>query len=247
MGNLKVIVSSFSPNDDPNPATFVFNTIRVGFPTADIKVFWTGKSREVEDSVYDYCKDLKMEFIKLPHNTTNDQIANEVFKKEKGKIVLCDSDIRFWSCVENYNTSGSFLAGRFIPQHNCPFIKLEVAARIHPSLLFIDNVSELRKYFHKPTSRFVPVDYCSPRLVVEGGHTIFHDSFTELYNRFGARHFNEEMLDKYDHLFASSFCDDVAKVIPGFNMVHKEAYRNPESIRGIWKEQEQYFERISCV
>lgn len=235
-----VVITAYGVEGNLRPATLVFDTLRVGFPSASVIYVWTG-ALPVPIEVCNLCKIVGCKLITSP-GSTNDIVAKWCVEQLKGEVVLCDADIVFWDNVEVYESGASVIAGRLIPKHKCEYTKLVTEERLHPSLFFIKDAQGLNALLPK-SYKFVPCNPFSPiRLPVNGVDT-FYDTLSILYHYLGGDSFQEPMLNCYDHLFCSSFVDEVSTKIPGLSETHKAIYDNPQLAKGMWKKQEEYFQR----
>lgn len=243
---MTVLLSCFS-DTNPRTATLVFDTLRVGFPAADVRCYWTGNNKDTEQVVKELCSRDGVKFEACEPYTTNDQIFNTVLPTLSGKVVLLDSDVVFWNEVESYEPE-QLLSGRLIPRHFCSYVKMITEPRLHPSLLFINDVQELVRTMRSVSnSRFVPNDLISPVTVAVADSGLrFYDTMANMYGFIGGEAFKEDMLNHYDHLFCSSCAEDVSKSDPKFRdlqLVHNAVYSNPTCARGLWKVQEEYYNK----
>jgi hypothetical protein len=234
---MKTVVVSAYAKENMRTATLVFDTLRIGFPDAKIIVVWTGEN-PVPIEMINLCNICRCELI-VSSGTTNDQVAAWVVSNIEGEVVLCDSDIIFWQSVENF-VPEHIVAGRYIPTHLCQYTGMLTEERLHPSLFFIKDTRTLKSMLPKP-QRFMPVTPFTPTRLCVGGVERFFDTLAVLYSYIGGEPFDHLMLNKYDHLFCSSFVSEVDKLIPGLHKAHEEIYKNPSIAKGIWEVQESYF------
>lgn len=238
-----VIISAFA-DEDIRTATLVFQTIRVGFPWSDIVCEYTGNPKHLPE-IRSLCSKYDVTCATShPFKTTNDIIISDRIQHHNGEVVFIDSDMIFWESVEDFKPS-RLISGRVIPQYVCPYTKMTNIARVHPSFLWVKNCHFLRVQTTSPvSSRFVPNNIIKPAVVFDGGRWIFYDTCASLSNILGAQSFTEDMLNKYDHLFASTFVKEVAKEtveLLHLPSLHNSIYNNPQLAKGMWKEQDKYF------
>src|SRR5436190_20563730 len=82
-------------------ATLVFDTIRVGFPTADISCYYLGDFKEVRDEVVDKCLKNDIKLIDGEyHFKYNGEVIEKLVRDETKDFVVVDSDVIFWSSME---------------------------------------------------------------------------------------------------------------------------------------------------
>lgn len=234
-----VVISCYGVVGNMRPATLVFDTLRVGFPTASVIVVWTG-ALPIPVEICNLCSVLNCK-LNFAEGWSHQNVVKWALNNLSGEVVLCDSDVIFWESVEDF-TSMQMLAGRLIPQHRCEYLGLITEARLHPSLMFINTIEDFRNKLPELPKQ-VPFDAIAPFTVMQGSNLIFHDTMTNAYDLFGGQVFDEIMLNKYDHLFCSSFVDDVDKKIAGLRATHQMVYSNPQLAKGMWKQQDEYFKR----
>jgi len=252
---MKVFITTHSTVVDPRPASFVFNTIRVGFPNAEVICYWNGGLLSVRDFVEEKCKETNCRFVnnnwlEYKHGQKPADVFNRLIEEERGQIVFLDPDVIFWNEVESFETN-SLIAGRYIPQYVCPYTHITNRSRIHPSLFFIRDTEELVEALPKAQSRHTPIDYCAQAVLFNNVTPIFYDTLANLSHApVSKEYFEESMLDRYDHMFCSSFVDEVAASTPELKHLpelHKQFYNNPSLMKGIWKQQEEYFKKHASV
>ena len=129
----------------------VFETLRVGFPTAEVTVYWKGLDKSPEwKAVGDACQKAEVQhFLSIPEVSHADWIAR-VVEESQGPFYLCDTDMVFWKSFEGFSFGEAPLAGRFIPQFFDKFTQCATRPRLHTALLYIDParvISETEKYF----------------------------------------------------------------------------------------------------
>jgi hypothetical protein len=233
------------------PATLlVFDTIRVGFPTARImvrcnpnkNVDWTElheAAKRVNASVY-----LPYEFMQ--HHTwieTKVRVGAEPFW-------ICDTDIVLHNAVETW-TFDAPIAGRWIPEFVDAFTRRITHGRLHTSLLWmnpvmirngirtIDALSE-RHPCKTPISYFAPVLHSHRENCGLVRHYLY-DTCAQLYHCIGGQKFNDQQNAAFDHLHAGTYSDLAEEAIPGISEKHRAVFANPELLNGAFRHQEKYF------
>jgi len=241
---------------DPRAAALVFKTLRVGFPTAPVRVWLNGVSQEVDDAVCDEAID--MDAAACDAQTENPlTIKDTSYKMSHGEwmgkvvregdpVVFVDTDMIFTSRVEDWSFDTG-LAGRLIPSFRCPFTKCLTQPRIHTSLLFVDPDKLKREYaataFANAFTRFSPLVDLWRAVVIPPDH--FYDTAALAYTLVGGTPLTPAQLDSYDHLNAGTWVNELAPTIHDADLkaFHELAYANPAAIRGCWRNQNDWYSR----
>lgn len=234
--NVKLLSTCNDPELLP-AAILVFDTIRIGFPTAHIHVFGNNGFRpEVAFDQFTECNYLHHQWIEM------------LVESEQSPFYICDTDVIFWQDFESHRFKRP-LAGRLLPQYFDRFTKANTMPRFHTSLMYIDPVSVRRELeavtqWIRPT-RFNPVvnPYYPLQIPALNGD-IFYDTCSLLFHAIGGQAFTELHLDCYDHLSAATWIKELAVAYPEFNWPerHKEFYKDPKSAKGVWRQQQAFYE-----
>jgi hypothetical protein len=237
--------------------TLVFDSLRVGFPTAHISVQINGElnSQHIhQKSIWDG----KINSVKVIPQTTHARWIRETLEKSESSFWLCDTDMVFWSSMEDFSFDGHWLAGRYIPQFLDDFTKCITRPRLHTSLLYFDPVlikAKLEEYQDQfPQTQFNPcMDLIAPQYGTvrdKQGETTnyFYDVVSGLYNAIGGTPFTEPQLNSYDHLNFGTFSDIVAPHYKGerWRETHFAIFENPELAKGIWQSQDEWYAKRAC-
>ena len=224
----------------------VFKTLRTGFPNARIEVYDNGSHPEVRAQVERAAANVGASFMAIKPCHFGLHLRWVLLEREHdgGPLVLLDPDVALWQDVEGWDFGDALMAGRLMPGFGKPGVA-SVASRLHPSHLWIPNVSTLRDEL---ASR-VPagVDFESGSKPGAGG-LVFWDTLAALYDALSDRcvSFDTPNLDAYDHLFFGSHmpifdCGDGAELAP-FREAHRAAAMGDlPALRGLWRRQEAFF------
>lgn len=263
MSELKVIVPAACFNRDQlDAATFVFRTIRVGFPTAEIVLVIGNTTPELRQEIIDAAKSHDVD------PTCNDEFATrplfDVYESfiqtENGRFFYCDTDIVFWDSIEARlrDFTRASMAGRFIPKFYDNFTRCVTMPRVHNCLLYVDPYRlrrEMREFYDSlpPDTYYTPrPDLVRPTFVsavqeLDGYNkrtNYFYDTWAMAYNALpGATKFSESIDALFDHLN----CGSIAHVIgPSYGIdlagQHRYLMQNPERFRGYWRKQRERYE-----
>lgn len=249
--NTKVMVLATCRNPDLFKATtLVFDTIRVGFPDADILVFDNANSELHRSELRECCKKAKTKFVHLQHRTIHHQWIEDIVTAAMGEeksepFWFCDTDIVFWDEITFRGANpGVAIAGRYIPSfQDVNFTRCWTHERLHPSLLYV-NPKVLKEKLDEFIKGFPPTPF-NP--LVNLFHPIhlppdeFHDTCGLLHRAVGGHRFSEQVLDRYDHLFCGTISDMVKGDDGKMTDRHLAMMADPMSMRGLWKHQDNYF------
>jgi hypothetical protein len=223
----------------------VFKTLRTGFPTADIEVFDNGSHPEVRDQIMAEAQRVGASFTGIkPQRWVDHYKWLLLERKPEGRpLVILDPDVIFWASVEDWSSPGALMAGRRMSRINAgPIVQ---HARLHPSLLWIQDVEQLRLAMGTQGESLI-----SPCLGSFEGELHFWDTFSRLYEEMvhWCMSFTPEHLGCFDHLFFGSHLPVVAAQCSGDMDVIGRAHvmastGNYEALKGIWREQDAYFAR----
>ena len=236
---MKVIILTFCDDIDLIYGTLlVFNTLRVGFPTAEVLVFDNGSSPDALPLIEAAALNAGCEFISMPRTPFVDFYKWALLEQvEFNSIVLLDPDVIFWKNVEQTPAIGLF-SGRLIP----PMVSQNVTAvaRIHPSFIKIPDVGALRQALQNTRSSVVDQLFASMN-----GKEYFWDTLAMLHHVVPGTPFTDDQLDCYDHLFFGCHFPSIKSTLPKNSAIergHIAAVAGDfEAIRGIWRGQEKDF------
>lgn len=219
-----------------------FKTVRTGFSTADIEVYDNGSHPDVRDQVMAECARIGATFTGIKPQSWVDHYKWLLLeRKPDGRpLVILDPDVIFWESVEDWSFPGTLMAGRRMRRINAR--RIVQHARLHPSLLWIQDVRELRKAMGSH-----PETLIAPTLTAIDGELHFWDTFSRLYEELVHWHcgFGPERLDCFDHLFFGSHLPIIAAEAKDLDVIgwgHVMASTgNLEALRGIWRKQDLFF------
>lgn len=243
--------------------TLCFDTLRVGFPTADIEIHINNigsmKSR----------LDAKERAFKIPGKVSVQMLVRnehhaEWIKREvlysmatSETLIILDADTIFWKSVEDWEfPTTTVLAGYFVPRIWNDFAKCISVPRIHTSMMWFPNPRALRSMIEKiypwanmPNGDYCPCDPFMPATRFINSQPYFWDSCANLYQMLAPgvlSHFTDEHLAAFDHINSASFYDVMSKRIDrpeGFKFVHNELVKTPEQLRNLWPQVNAYYKQ----
>lgn len=224
-----------------------FDTLRTGFPTAEVEVWDNGSCQEVLSAIEKQAKSVGARFQAMSNRHYAEHLRWVLLEREHPAgvpLVLCDPDVIFWNCVEDWDFDGALFAGRLMPlMANGGTTCLP---RLHPSLLFIPDVDALRREVRSIASRSFAWDPVGPFTAHLSGKAYFWDTLGNLYQALGhqSKAFTEQELNCYDHLFFGSHLGVMGAsadrdMVEFFTEVHRRAAQGDhEALRGIWRLQQ---------
>lgn len=236
--------------------TLCFETLRVGFPTAEIHVYTNGDMcNQIRVDVYTKAKkcipDVRYHAASMNwhHADWIEQVLQE-HDALSGPCVIVDPDTIFWKSCEDWSFETP-IAGYYVPLMWNDFAQCVSFERLHTSFLWIQDTFKLFKAIRdsypnaeKETGEYCPVNPFMPRVQFIKGTPFFWDSTAALYNMIGGTHFSEEHLACYEHLNSASFYKVMHERLEnrqGFEFLHKHLVKTPEQLRGLWNIVHPYY------
>lgn len=235
-------------------ATCVFETLRVGFPTADVTVHINRATEAPEHTLAEsgaeqLAQQTKCEVRWLKHTIHHEWIAS-LIRTQQGPFWICDTDVIFYRSVEGWLIPpGTPLFGALIPEFHDEFTNTITRSRLHTSLLWIDP-SELKEesqaWLSKhPNTPFNPaINLVFPVMVPLNGKTYFYDTMALAWHAIGGQAFTAANKDDYFHFHFGTLGDVVLPRLTNREAMEKarlDILVNPEKGRGVWRAQEEYF------
>lgn len=245
----KVFILATCRNEALLPmTTLVFDTLRTGFPTAEVHVHGNALDEPAKLAVKAQCKRTRARFFDHPA-TIHHLFVEHLCLTETEPFVLLDTDIILFEPVEHWTFEES-LAGWRIPEFNDEFTGARTRARLHTSLLFVDpvmlraDIAAWRQQF--PVTVFNPTaNLFHPLCLPFRGGGYFYDTAAFLYQAVGGTAFSDRQLDAFCHFHFGTIPDVVLpRLKDGAAMMQARAavLQNPVLGRGLWREQLRYYE-----
>ncbi len=251
-----LILLTVPPGHSYHNCTMVLDTIRVGFPTAEIEVY-------VNPPYEPHLRDLSQRadkagayiFFNFKNTTHYDWIDASRTISGDDTLVYVDGDIVFFSSVEDVVLLEP-IAGMFIPSHLSDYSNSLYMSRLHTCLLYIRSPRELDSLIRYRNPRagcnvqFEPYlihNLISPSYEYINGKPIYYDTCSKLYHAISGQHLPEDVLDRFEHLNSASFYDAMFPLFTteearsGFVASHSLAETNPQGARGLRRGQEVYY------
>lgn len=246
--------------DDPSTlygATLTFNTLRVGFPHADVHVVDNASHPDTRPAIRQAAEQAGGTFTQLEQRIEHaDFVRGLLFgQTEYNNVVLLDPDLLFWREVEHWKFDGALMAGRLIPTFQDSYCGSLTHARLHTSFLWLPDLVALRAKLAEAITPHTAqqvlgyeFDPIRPVILPSPEVWVRWDTAASLYHaiKSDCHAFTDNELDSYDHLFCGSHLETVSDLLPTdeaarFRETHKLAVNNPRALKGIWREQQRYF------
>jgi len=234
-------------------STLIFDTIRTGFPTAEVVVCDNSSLPEARSEIKRLAEREACKFIQIENEISHWEFLTKIIFNAKGTIVFLDPDVIFWENCEQWEFN-SLMAGRYLPTFNDPYTKTMTLERLHTSFLWIPSAENLTAKVYESVLNnfdFMPI---KPFSFLFGEELYWYDTLGSLYSLYknDCHNFTEYELSSYDHLFVGSHSD---RVIPHLPEKYQEmiktsnelAVRDPQKLKGLWKQQEEFFNEMEII
>lgn len=243
------ILVTFRPGQE-SFSFLVFQTLRVGFPTADITVYLNGADPINDDvkkahAMAEECKCA----IAYVEKTIHHKWIYGLLEAADGPFWICDTDMIFYSSVEGWQFDNAPLAGALIPEFNDEFTKAITMSRLHTSLLYI-NPPSMKEQFMVWRSKLTLTEFnpmiglIDPIMVPKDGRTYFYDTMSLAWHALGGLPFTPAQKDAYFHFHFGTLGDLVLPHLTNrdaMSAARLDIFLEPEKGRGLWRAQEEYF------
>ncbi len=238
-------------------ATLVFDSLRTGFPNAEVIVFDNGNSDDHKAAIREKVKEVGGTWVRMPERVIHHQwiegITEKMMDERQEPFYFLDTDVVFWENFEQWGFDKKIpLAGRYIPRFADDFTLCDTVERLHTSLLWV-NPDAVRKQLIEFKRRFPVSDFNPLANLYYPLHVppdTFYDTCSMLYQAVGGQPFTRTQLNCYDHLFCGTISDIVGPHLNdgGMQARHQDYFKDPTSMRGIWKKQDEYYRaKAKCL
>lgn len=255
---MKLHIISHCKDLDLLPAALlVLDTIRVGFPDADIIVhpMIDGLSG-AEQAKYYGALGLKLTAAKATMvddswvlgDPSHDEWISDLVDSEDEPFFICDSDVVFFDRVPAEWSKMGALGGEVQPPFHDPFSGAIHVERFHTALMFINPervraaIEEWRAQF--PQHELLPLADPFAPIIIPGafGQDLFYDTCTMLFRMVENRmHWRGE--DVFAHLQCGTWAKEAGSVIPGLREIHAAVFADPAKARDLRRVQAEFYER----
>lgn len=188
----------------------VFKSIRVGFPTANIKVCGNCLDEVAGRLVEQAAFSVGARFDNFPEVAHGVWIESLLYH-EREQFWICDTDVTFHKPVEHWFVeSKELFAGRYEPEFYEPWTQSQHVARLHPSLMWF-NPGMLRaairvwpggnnEFLHTVEKNLIRWSFVPVR-----GGLFFYDTCSGLHHALGGKPFDKEQNDCFSHRFCGTY------------------------------------------
>lgn len=243
--SVKILATCRSP-DLARMTTLVFETLRIGFPTANVTVYVNGDCRKNCPEIDSVCIQHKCQ-VKDDTTISHEWIRN-LLACEKSPFFTLDTDVIFYENFENF-TFEQAIAGFRVPEWQDEFSGCITRSRLHPSLMYFDpeqvEVKKQAMWSVCPDTPFTPRAVAvNPIIIPLNGRLYFHDTCSLLYHLIGGQPFTDDQKEAYFHFNFGTIPDLVLpRLANGKEMLEarKQVLENPQLGRGMWRAQEAYY------
>lgn len=228
-------------------ATLVFETIRIGFPTASLHVYINQTDKDSTLTIEAQCERVGASVAHC--DTIHHLWIESLVMTETEPFIICDTDIVFYEKVEDWQFATP-LAGALSPE----WVDAKGTvhrSRLHGSFLFIDPAPIKAFLFLKdylnPTALapfMPPANPFHPVVVPHGKTLFFYDTCSVLYHLIGGTQFTAKQKDAFFHFAFGTIPDLCLPLLDGQyeiedrrNWVLEDTSRG----KGLWREQEEYY------
>lgn len=239
--------------------TIVLDSIRIGFPTADIHIHVNHPCHIQVADIPNRIRELHARCTYLPRTVTHfDWITNLLRDESDEALVLLDGDVIFWRSVEDFPMT-SVLNGAACPAHFSPFYNAYCFSRLHTSLLFVSSPNDFRRAVVKawPPKRAISRDpqtkpwfsqeLIAPHYTWINQKPLVYDTMSSAFQCIGGRVFSDAELDCFEHLNSAAFFNIVQSHVLDeterrqFLEIHSAAETKPQSVKGCWRLMQDFY------
>lgn len=230
-------------------STLVFNSLRVGFPSARVHVVDNASHPLVRPTIEKLALGCGATFREVKNPVSHPAFLDWALSTDVDEpAVFVDPDITFWRSVEAWQIDG-LMAGRLIPAFDCPYTGCVTQPRLHTSFLWVPSPRRLLEEIAAIRATYPEFDPFGQRMFPLDGRWIRFDTASAAYMAMPRRMqaFGPEELDAYDHLFAGSNLNLVGEKLDEqflrvMSKADEYARTNGSVPRGIWRQQQEWFE-----
>ena len=226
----------------------VFDTLRIGFPTARVEVVDNGSHADMVPRIRAAAESVGASFEARSRIHYADHWRDNLFSREwpdsGAPVVFVDPDCVFWSNCESWDFGDALLAGRLIPEIPAGPGRVDMR-RLHPSHLWVPSITRFRAEFAMlPTEAGGRWDCIGPATESEGRVMRRFNTLAPLFHalRAGCAAFDESQLDAFDHLHMGSHLTTTHGHWDALADAHRAAAEGDiGSLRGLWRRQNESF------
>jgi len=243
-------------NIDLLPSTLlVFQTLRVGFPTARVEVVpnLPGALRPDDHEMAVDCitmaaKDVGAVVHERNH-TRHDLWLEQRILMEMKPFVICDTDMVFHASMEDIPCQRP-MVGPWEPEHVNPVTGMRHHARLHTCCMYLDPAA-IRETLRTVIAERLPkqpwmIEWNPVRGAVRMNHapeTVdeFWDTTAQLLPVIQHDLLSREQCERFTHLHAGTWRDQAEAGLPGLNAVHRAAIAGTLDFKSVREAQAAWY------
>jgi hypothetical protein len=229
-------------------ALLVFRTLRVGFPSAQVKVWGNGLNDWNAAVIAHAADQCGAEFRNL-EPTSHDAWIESLMEESLAPFWICDTDMVFWEPVEQWFSVTTDLpkyAGRFEPMFNEEWTGTLHVQRLHTCLMWIQPaevrmaMAKFRSRIPAPWGHVADFPFIRQHIIPRFNQKpLFYDTCAGLYHAADGRAFSEEQNACFEHLHCATYADALEN--KAFQEMHQRVYQDTNAARGIRAHQDKYY------
>jgi|ERR1044071_4599937 hypothetical protein len=234
-------------------STLVFDSLRVGFPTAEVEV-WVNPFYKVEETEAKARAAGCQKVFRLSKEIHHGRFIADRVEEAEGPLVILDPDCYFLTSCEGWKFETQ-LAGFYNPPMWNDWSGCRSVDRLHTSFLWFSDPPELRRRIrqiypraYEAKGEYAPCDPYMPAVRFVRGEPIFWDTCANLYAMVGGTAFGPKHLACFGHLNSSSFLEQMAARLDNpkdrevFKWLHSEGLRAlPRYHNLLWEVTNRYY------
>jgi hypothetical protein len=218
-----------------------FKTLRTGFPNCEINVYSNANSKSFNQIAKAFALKVDANFIELPQEIEHCNFIGYFLTNEKEPFYVIDPDTIWFD--EMPTEFPADIAGRYIPNFHDKYSNSNTYERLHTSCLYLNPSSiQDRISTHEFHHEF---DYIRPSIFYYQNKCYRHDTCSKLYgflkNTNTALAFNEELNNKFAHLFCGTHLSQVSQDYPELEQQYVMCKENPEQAKVFFQKQQKFF------
>jgi hypothetical protein len=255
------IISYCKHPSDLYGTLLTFDTLKIGFPHARLLVFDNASHQDARPRIRERVTDLGGKYTQIDVEQYHSALIRRLIwaaAKPNRPVVFLDPDLVFWEQFR-IPKRDYLLAGRLIPQFYDEYANTLTLPRLHTSLLLVPDPRAFVARVQQLERSAVGLDLVRTVTIVRDGVFTRYDTLASFYAAcpHECHAFGDEQLNTYDHLFCGTHLSVVAPHLNDDGMltrVHTAAQTNVPALKGIWKQQDEFFRRrrmpigrVGCV
>lgn len=234
-------------------ALLVFETLRVGFPSAFVYVWGNGLAPDAARATAQAASLLGSAQFHNLAPVQHDEFVQQLVLNQAQPFWLVDPDVVFFGEMETACDSDDLdvLAGRLEPEHVNPYTQAVHASRLHPCVLWV-NPGAIRGQLIRHARECLPSHLASASVPWIKQHWVprrdclplFYDTMAGVWHALGGREFNERLNEQFEHLYAGTYAEELA-VCPAFKDLpaqHAAIVADPQKAYGIHEQQKLFYQ-----